>query len=588
VRPKTKRQGGSAQAPDLFGTHALLAQSLGSLFVELRLAASLTDGTRWRSIHPMPENAVSVEWARGAERKRGLHNTRSIRLVRLTGKSVVREHSGFFDLFVPIGTRAKFGVLVAGPFALRRPTSSDLLSLWRELTGSHGRATDPEFVHFVNVALETATFSAAQLHAFQRALEGLCQGLAGEGELRALALETEALLRKVVEVRFAERIWDMAREMIDPRFWRGWHSPFRKADLTNAGLTRVPVNVAVGLLSGKEGDLVDGMLNRDAFLRATVELLVKRRGAISGRVGDHGVTLLTEDSGPIAHQATRLRELGERVGALARRHGFRLHLGLGVPGDPAPLPRRFQVALGTAEKALSEGVSFVVSEPGSKADRAVSMADLRSELARAVREDSNLLSPRFDRYIEVVAVRTAYRLEPFRMHLEAGFEKVTDVLRASGALDDRSFADMQESLERVARAATVREVAEAYRGAVSGLELLMTRPTLARQDRNLRRAIDYMREHLAERLTLARVARIAGFAPGYFSTLLSRTEHATFRNYLSALRLARAKQMLVATILSVERVGQLCGFPTRSRFHRAFRQSTGLTPDQYRKRSAVP
>ena len=70
----------------------------------------------------------------------------------------------------------------------------------------------------MNVALETATFSAAQLHAFQRALEGLCQGLAGEGELRALALETEALLRKVAEVRFAERIWDMAREMIDPRF----------------------------------------------------------------------------------------------------------------------------------------------------------------------------------------------------------------------------------------------------------------------------------------------------------------------------------------------------------------------------------
>ena len=96
-----------------------------------------------------------------------------------------------------------------------------------------------------------------------------------------------------------------------------------------------------------------------------------------------------------------------------------------------------------------------------------------------------------------------------------------------------------------------------------------------------------MREHLAERLTLARVARIAGFAPGYFSTLLSRTEHATFRNYLSTLRLARAKQMLVATILSVERVGQLCGFPTRSRFHRAFRQSTGLTPDRYRKRHRV-
>ena len=272
---------------------------------------------------------------------------------------------------------------------------------------------------------------------------------------------------------------------------------------------------------------------------------------------------------------------------MARRHGFRLHLGLGVPGDPAPLPRRFQVALGTAEKALSEGVSFVVSEPGAKADRAVSMADLRSELARAVGEDSNLLSPRFDRYIEVVAVRTAYRLEPFRMHLEAGFEKVADALRASGALDDRSFADIQEALERVARAATVREVGEAYRGAVSGLELLMTRPTLARpgSQPSARHRLHARAPRRATHLGSSRPHR--GFRSRLFLDTVVADRARDVSQLPQRLRLTRAKQMLVATILSVERVGQLCGFPTRSRFHRAFRQSTGLTPDRYRKRHRV-
>jgi AraC-like DNA-binding protein len=96
------------------------------------------------------------------------------------------------------------------------------------------------------------------------------------------------------------------------------------------------------------------------------------------------------------------------------------------------------------------------------------------------------------------------------------------------------------------------------------------------------RATAYIRDHFAEPLTLVKVARVAGLAPTYFSTLFSETERVGFHGYVQRLRLDRARHMLASTTLSVERVGQLCGFRSRNRFHVAFKRSLGVTPHDYR------
>ncbi|HEV8244495.1 MAG TPA: AraC family transcriptional regulator, partial [Polyangiaceae bacterium] len=58
----------------------------------------------------------------------------------------------------------------------------------------------------------------------------------------------------------------------------------------------------------------------------------------------------------------------------------------------------------------------------------------------------------------------------------------------------------------------------------------------------------------------------------------------TFARYLHELRLARAKQLLKGTSLSVEQVQKLVGFQTRTNFHRAFRKGVRMTPIEYRER----
>jgi AraC-like DNA-binding protein len=84
----------------------------------------------------------------------------------------------------------------------------------------------------------------------------------------------------------------------------------------------------------------------------------------------------------------------------------------------------------------------------------------------------------------------------------------------------------------------------AYRRVVSGIERSIVQGTSQRREQNLGRALDFIRSHFAEPLSLAQVASVAGFAPAHFSRLFKRDQGITFELHLQQVRLERAKQML--------------------------------------------
>jgi AraC-like DNA-binding protein len=566
--------------------------------MDLRLSTSIMDlpvaqpggGWSWYPIHSAP-GVLPFELAHGAEKRREAHNVRCVERVRREAKLVLAEHGGFYDAYVPIADGdSLWGILISGPFAVGRPATSDLLARWRWLTGKHGRVSDPEFVHYASLTLGTTTFSGAELAAFKRLLacfEGLFRG---RGPSESLVAQIEALRKDLSNVRYADRAWDAARSMLEEPNWRMWHSLHARNDIRNLGLKGPPEHVAVGLLVGRkeQTDPLEDLLKRDAFQRACVDLARKKGGFVCGRVGDHGIALLAAETGGPARVRAKLVEMGERAAALAKRHDQRLHVGIGAVDDSLPLPARFQAALAAAERALSQGHSIVHAERGRHRRDASPLGQMRRQLAAAVVQRPGLLSPSFDRYLEAVHVHCGYRFEPTRAHLEAALDQVVDALRSTLALDERSVDELERTLERAAaEVGTVEELSEAYRRALSDVVLAISRPREARQDRSIRRALAFVRDHFGERLTLEKVARVAGFAPRYFSRVFAKTEHTTLQLYVRRLRLERAKHMIAATDLKIERVAQLCGFPTRIYFHRAFKQAFGMTPLEYRSHAEL-
>jgi AraC-like DNA-binding protein len=264
-----------------------------------------------------------------------------------------------------------------------------------------------------------------------------------------------------------------------------------------------------------------------------------------------------------------------------RRFGLRLHLGIG--STTSSLSVQYQEALAAAESALAQGLRVV-----TVADRSAGVSPLgrlRRDLAARVEERPDARKARFERYIDAIAAHCGHRLESTRLHLEAGFERILEGAQTAGAIDAALVERIEAAAGRSAsEATTVNDLVAVYRRAVADLYEAAENPTSAPREWRLRRAEQYMRQHYAESASLARVARVAGFAPSYFSKLFRQKHGFTFEQHLLALRIDRAKQLLSGTDLNLQRVAQLCGFSTRHHFGMMFRRMAQETPGRYRAR----
>jgi AraC-like DNA-binding protein len=562
------------------GAHPLWAAGVANVFQMLRVSAALTDGALWRVIHEEP-SVTGFELEHGVEIERDKYNGRCLAEVRTSQRPVLGTHASLSDWWVPIivGGRVE-AVLVTGPFEMSRPTSADILSRWRRLTGRQGHPSDPEFMHYVSMTLATLVLSDGQAANFERLLTQLALLMAGETPARALLDRIDALWEKLEGTRLVERIWDAAHDMVDARTARRWSRPHEARGRALFGLPAMPDQALVGLVVRRQAgsEPVDELLGRDAWQRQCVELARRSGHAISGRVGDHGVVFLSAASGTAQRRRQRLVELAEKAAAIAKRLGFGVHMGTSALPPATPLPEQFQAALGAAERALSDGTWIVHGSLSSKSG--LPLAELRRQLGKLVEDRPMELPVRFEHYQEAVARASGYRLEPARAHLEAGFERMTEAL-----VDHAGVAPVLEALDRSARdARTVAELSACYRRAVADLVDAIERPNAARRDRSLRRALEYIRAHYTEPLTLAAVAKVAGFAPNYFSALWKQHERTTFARSLRDLRLERAKELLATTELAIERVAALSGLGTRQYMARVFQRAVGTTPRESRRR----
>jgi AraC-like DNA-binding protein len=565
--------------------HAMLAPGLANIFQVMRVGATVWDWTTWYPIH-VDRSLLTFEVEHGVEHERDKYNQRCMNEARRRQKPVRSTHAGLSDLFVPIITGGStVAILATGPFATVRPTGAEILERWRWLTGRQGHPADPEFAHYLSVTLSTLVLEGPYATIFERLMIRLARLMAGEGKAGQILREAEVLRDKLEEARSVDLTWEFARSMVDERTTRSWASRHRRAALARVGLSKAPDLALVGLTVGRGADPVDDLIRREAFQRACVELARSVGDVISGQVGDHGVSFLSPGgTGPRRRQ--RLLDIGEKAATLARRrYGLSLHLGLGALPGPASLSEHYQAALQAAEAALSRGARIVHASSETKKPRPV-LGELRRQLADLARERADLLPASFDRYLEAVALRCGYRLEPARAHLEAGFERIAEVLSFSGTIEEKSYIDMTDALERAAQEArTVEQLFDAYRHAVSAMSDAVRRPVPSRRHRSLQRAVDHIHKHYRESLGLTEVARVAGFAPNYFSALFKQREGMTFERYLRQLRIERAKQLLVTSDLDMQRVAQLSGFGSRQYLSRMFKKALGSTPGEFRSRT---
>ncbi|NOV01672.1 response regulator [Paenibacillus sp. LMG 31457] len=137
---------------------------------------------------------------------------------------------------------------------------------------------------------------------------------------------------------------------------------------------------------------------------------------------------------------------------------------------------------------------------------------------------------------------------------------------------------LQRDLDQLA---SIGELQEWLTGIVKDAAELMEQ--IAKQSKKVEiiDAQKYIRRHLGRKITLEEVADHLHLNPSYFSRLFKKETGETFIEYVTRVKMERAKEILNGSDKTLETVAQMLGYESKGYFVKVFKQHYGVVPSRF-------
>lgn len=99
----------------------------------------------------------------------------------------------------------------------------------------------------------------------------------------------------------------------------------------------------------------------------------------------------------------------------------------------------------------------------------------------------------------------------------------------------------------------------------------------------VKKAADYIRENSDKKITIDEIAQVVYLSPCYLSRIFKQSLGCTLMEYLTQVRVEKAKKMLKNPKYNITQVAEESGFEDPGYFTRVFKKIEGITPSRYKQ-----
>jgi two-component system response regulator YesN len=290
------------------------------------------------------------------------------------------------------------------------------------------------------------------------------------------------------------------------------------------------------------------------------------------------------------HVPEYLREEGDYLLGLIRRQaqaaGCPLTMGIGAPKPHLrELYRSFAEALTDLQ---SQGSSWHPGDGANGAGAGAGRAELLQVdksavdnfLRYGVQEDFDAFFAALIRPFDGAAQRSPLVKNYLMMNVIVAAGQFVHELGGDIAQVVPDLGATEELLTVIQTVAEMRAPAQKILlGALAFRDSYLNQPYAAM----MRQVKQYIAQHYGDpNLSLQEVARQINLSPNHFSMVFGQEAGATFKSYLTEIRMDKARQLLRATTLRPSEIAAQVGYNDSHYFSAVFRKQTGLTPTEFR------
>lgn len=174
--------------------------------------------------------------------------------------------------------------------------------------------------------------------------------------------------------------------------------------------------------------------------------------------------------------------------------------------------------------------------------------------------------------------------ETFRLRMTELVVVLSRAAMDGGADPQRASAVTTESLWRLLQCQSVEECRRCLEETADRLLGLVVQRFTGSAEQMVHRALEYVRQHYAEPISVAEIASQFYVNPSHFCRSFKRVTGSTFIEYLTRVRLGRARELLATTDESVASIAREVGFQDANYFSRVFARHFQCPPGEFRRR----
>lgn len=390
------------------------------------------------------------------------------------------------------------------------------------------------------------------------------------------------------------RYWDNTKKIIEEQFW---------SNLCNQ---IIPENTAQILRELKQYHLHPSLLD-EIFYTGLLEAYMRpSEGQWEINLFEYAIrNIITEifNACQIEFVFTRLKEqhyficinikyITERSVFMKLCHEILRSLHSSLPGvfqlfagDKASLldiGRSCQEIIKIARNNLNEDCQLIdtTSLPHEKTSQKIaSMDEWADMLAKHKKLEVMELAMRY--LSELKQSRTANRSDLLRFYHDF-MQIIYSILEKNG-----------EAAHRLFSGSTSEEIFEQACNSIGNMKIWLTHVintldecliTISQTDSTVEIVKKYIREHISEELTRKTLAAIVYLSPDYLSHVFSESTRESLSTFILNERIKKSKELLLYSRMNIRDIALMTGFSNISYFSRQFKNITGMTPQEFRKK----